>query len=83
MLPVADVSGVLMSAWASTQTTLSSPTAAAWPWMEPMAKLTETKEVKTAGRRTEVKVNLTEDTFNFLSVDSVSVIRTSVLSVDD
>lgn len=39
MLPVGVVSGVLMSAWASTHTMPSSPTAAAWPWMEPIARL--------------------------------------------
>ena len=39
-LPVGVVRGVLMSACASTHTTLRSPgIAAACPWMEPIAKL--------------------------------------------
>lgn len=40
--PEGELSGVLMSAWASTHTTPTPPTAAACPWMEPMAKLTVT-----------------------------------------
>lgn len=39
MFPVVEVSGVLMSEWASTHTTLSCPTAAEWPWMDPIARL--------------------------------------------